>query len=250
MLVVCLLLMTTACGRKGALIYPDMLAPAATTAVTAFQSGSVIKLQFILSGKDQGGRPVQGVTGVKISKRSVAEADQNNVCRNCTIDYRLFRTLYLEHLPATTQRIGNMLTMLDGDVSAGNTYSYSIVPFTAGGVDGASFATADVHVTAPSRAPLLKLESLPTEVKVHISMNPPVPGNLLGYNLYRTSVASERSYLPLNREPFNGNEYVDTTLERGVKYRYTARALIRRTSGESMESAESEEVEGMLKDDE
>ena len=94
-LVVGFALLATACGRKGPLIYPDMLVPAAPAAVTAQQSGSAVKLQFALPDKDRAGRPVKGVAGVKISKRST-EADQKEVCRSCTTDYRLFRTLYLD----------------------------------------------------------------------------------------------------------------------------------------------------------
>jgi hypothetical protein len=48
----------------------------------------------------------------------------------------------------------------------------------------------------------------------------------------------------------NVNEYVDSTLERGVSYRYRATAVILRESGVVAESSESEAVEGMLKDDE
>lgn len=248
-LVVGLSLMATACGKKGALIYPDMLAPAAPAAVTAQQSGSVVKLQFALPDKDRAGRPVQGVAGVKISRRS-ADTAQKDVCRSCMTDYRLFRTLYLDHFPADTQRFGNLLILLDSDVSAGNSYSYSIVPFTNDGVDGTSSPTADARVVTPLPAPALKIESLPTEIKLQISSQPLKSGSLLGYNLYRSPGASARSYQPLNREPLKGNEYVDSALERGVKYRYSARALIVLAPGDIAESAESDEVEGMLKDDE
>lgn len=242
-------LMATACGRKGALIYPDMLVPAAPAAVTAQQSGSSVKLQFALPDKDRAGRSLQGVAGVRISKRA-AETDQRDVCRSCMADYRLFRTLYLEHLPSTTQRFGSRLVVLDSDVSAGNTYSYSIVPFTADGVDGTSSPAVDVRMAPPLPAPVLKIESLPTEVKIQISIPPLIAGRLLGYNLYRSSGAAARSYQPLNREPLQGNEYVDGALERGVKYRYSARTLIMQASGGIAESVESDWVEGMLKDEE
>lgn len=248
-LVIGMSLMATACGKKGPLIYPDMLVPAAPTAVAALQSGSAVKLQFALPDKDRAGRPVQGVAGVKINRRAV-EAAQKDVCRSCMTDYRLFRTLYLDHLPDNTQRFGNRLVILDGDVSAGNSYSYSIVPFTTDGVDGASSPTADVRVATPLPAPALKIESLPAELKLQISSQPLKFGRLLGYNLYRSSAATARSYQPLNREPLKGNEYVDAGLERGVKYRYSARALIMQASGDIAESTESTEVEGMLKDDE
>jgi predicted small lipoprotein YifL len=248
-LIVGLSLLTIACGRKGPLIYPDMLIPAAPAAVTAQQSGTTVKLRFALPDKDRGGRPVQGVTGVKISRR-VAEADQKDFCRSCMSDYRLFLTLYLDHLPVTAQRYGNRVVLIDGDVSAGYSYSYSIVPFTADGVDGASSPTADVRVTPSLPAPAVKIESFPTEVKLQFSSQPPVSGRLFGYNLYRWQAATVRLFEPLNREPLKSNEYIDGGLERGVRYRYSARVLMVLESGDVVESAESQEVEGLLKDDE
>ncbi len=242
-------LMATACGKKGALIYPDMLVPAAPAVVSAQQSGSVVKLQFTLPEKDRAGRPVQGVAGVKISRKA-AETAQKDVCQSCMTDYMLFQTLYLDRLPTNVQRFGNRLVVLDGDVSVGNSYSYSIIPFTADNLDGASSAVSIVRVATPVPAPFLEIESLPTEVKLQISSQPLISGSLLGYNLYRSSATTARSYQPLNREPLKGNAYVDAVLERSVKYRYSARALIVTTSGDIAESLESQEVEGMLKDDE
>ncbi|MDD2309164.1 MAG: hypothetical protein PHH91_06235 [Desulfuromonadaceae bacterium] len=248
-LLAALLLVTPACGKKGPLIYPDMLLLAAPAAVTVQQSGAAVKLQFALPEKDRAGRPLRDVAGVKISRR-VTDAVKKDLCQSCMADFRLFRTLYLDHLPTDTQRFGNRLVLLDGDVTAGNLYSYSIVPFTADGVDGASSSTASARVAAPLPAPVLKVESLPTEVKLQIYSQPPRSGQLLGYNLYRRSVTAARSYQPLNREPLKGSEYVDAAPERGVQYRYSARAVIVSESGDMIESAESNEVDGMLKDDE
>ncbi len=249
LLVVGLSVMTTACGRKGPLIYPDMLVPAAPSAVTAQQRGAAVKLQFTLPDKDRAGRAVQGVAGVKIS-RLAAETVQNDVCRSCMTDFRLFRTLYLENLQADTQRFGSLLILLDSDVSAGNSYSYSIVPFTSDTIDGASSAVATVRMATVFPAPAIKIESYPTEVKLLISIQPQVSGRVLGFNLYRSSGTSAHSFQPLNREMVNGNEYIDATLERNVKYRYLARALVLQVSGDVAESLESPEVEGMLKNDE
>ncbi|OGU13777.1 MAG: hypothetical protein A2076_15375 [Geobacteraceae bacterium GWC2_53_11] len=243
-------LVATGCGKKGPLIYPDMLVPAAPSAVIVQQSGSAVKLKFSLPRKDRAGRPVDGVAGVKISRRTTG-ADQKDVCRSCTTDYILFRTLYLDSLPADTQRIGGQLILRDSDVNAGNIYSYRIVPFTADRVDGVSSAQADARVDSPLAAPGLKIESFPTELKLFLSYSTTLKsGRLVGYNVYRSSGTAPQSHLPLNSDPVMGKEYVDTGLERGVKYRYSARAVVMRASGGVAESIESREVEGILKDDE
>lgn len=249
LLLIGLSMITGACGKKGALIYPDMLVPAAPAAVTAQQSGASVKLQFVVADKDRGGRPLHGISGVKISRRAI-EVGQKNVCTSCLADYRLFQILYIDHLPANTQRFGNRLILVDDNVSAGNRYSYLVVPFTSDSVDGISSSAAEVHVITPLPAPDLKIQPFPTEVKLQFSSQPLISGALLGYNLYRWSAVTARLYVPLNREPVKGNEYVDSNLERGVKYRYSVRELIQLASGDIVESAESNEVEGMLKDDE
>lgn len=251
LLVVAFSSMVTACGKKGPLIYPDMLVPAAPVSATGYQSGPFVKLQFILTDKDKAGRPVQqGVTGVKIRRKGV-ETVQKDVCRSCLTDYLLLQTVYLDHLSGTAQRIGNQVIYLDSEVKAGNSYSYLVTPFMGDGTDGASATIADIRVTTPLPGPELKIESLPTEVKITFSGEPPVAGRLLGYNLYRTTGdGGNRSYQPLNKQPLKNSEFVDSNLERGVKYRYIGRTVITLTAGSIAESLESHEVEGMLKDDE
>lgn len=249
LLVVGLSLMATACGRKGPLLYPDMLVPAAPVAVTAQQSGSVVKLQFALTDKDRAGRAMHGVAGVKII-RNVAETVQKDVCRSCMADYKPFQTLFLDHLSTNAQRFGNSLIVIDSDVVSGNSYSYRIAPFTVDGVEGSLSPPVKVRVATSVPAPVLKIESLPAEIRLQLSVHPLIAARMLGYNLYRSSGATARSYLPLNRGPLKSNEYVDGAVERGVKYRYAARTLIVRPSGDIAESAESDVVEGMLKDDE
>lgn len=242
-------LVAAACGKKGPLIYPDMLVPAAPSAVSAIQSGTAVKYQFVLPGKDRAGRPVSGIAGVKISRRATSTG-QMEVCRSCMTDYLLFRTIYLDHLPTETERIGGQLILRDSDVSAGNIYSYRGVPFTADLVDGVPSLTADARVDAPLPAPRLKIESFPTELKLSFSSTAQKAGRVLGYNVYRSSGTSPRSFLPLNREPVKADEYVDTGLERGVKYRYSVRALIARGEGNVAESIDSPEVEAVLKEEE
>jgi predicted small lipoprotein YifL len=246
--VVGLSVMASACGRKGPLIYPDMMIPAAPAAVSAQQSGSVVKIKCTLPDKDRAGHQVKDIAGVKISRQTTA-SDQKNVCRACTTDYAPLQTYYLNSLPPTAQRFGSRLIALDSDVSEGNSYSYRIVPFTADGIDGASSMISTVRMEVPLVPPQLKLESFPTEIKVHITSQPYLNGRLLGYNLYRQLVAGNQSYQSLNQELLKDGEYVDRTLEQGVKYTYSARAVVMPISGDIAESSESQAIVGGLKED-
>ncbi|MDU0457169.1 MAG: hypothetical protein RW306_00430 [Geobacteraceae bacterium] len=242
-------LAVTACGKKGALVYPDMLVPAAPPALSAMQSGAGVKIQFVLPSYDRAGNRLNNLSGLKINKR-LSDASPEQKCRSCMEDYRLFRKLYLDLLPDGTERSGNRMVVLDGDVSDGKFYSYFVVPFTKDGVDGAPSPQVTVQVAQAVLPPILHAESHPTEIKLEFVSLPPLEGVAVGYNLYRTMQKNGFSHMPVNREPLTGKEYVDSGLARGTSYRYLVRSVVRLPSGAMIEGHVSNEVEAMLKDDE
>jgi predicted small lipoprotein YifL len=249
---ICLLSATvllTACGKKGPLIYPDMLVPAAPAEVAAQQRGTSVKLSLVIPSKDRSGRNLAGLTGVKILKRD-EPAEQSPGCSACATDFATFRNLSLEPLPSDVQRYGGLLLLLDSDVQAGRRYTYRFQAFTKDNQEGA-VSTADATVVAtPPAPPVLKVISQPTEILLDLSGIELREGTLVGYNLYRAVKGDSFSLLPLNREPFSGSRYVDQGLERGVIYTYVARSMVRQSSGSMVESAASNQVEARLADDE
>lgn len=239
----------TACGKKGALVYPDMLVPAAPTAISGIQSGAGVKLQFDLPTSDRSGNRLNDLAGLKISKR-VSDPAAEPSCPACMDDYHLFRQIYLDLPPEAAERLGNRLAILDGEVSAGKLYTYIAVPFTKDGTDGASSAVISTQVVQAVLPPILSAESHPTEIKLSFVSLPPLDGSLVGHNLYRSTQSGTFSHLPVNREPLIGKVYSDSGLARGTIYRYQARGVVRLPSGTIVESHVSNEVQGMLKDDE
>jgi hypothetical protein len=107
-----------------------------------------------------------------------------------------------------------------------------------------------VSLVQPTPPPVLLAESFPTEIKISFVSLPPVAGRFIGYNMYRTTKSDIVSYLPINREPLTEKDYIDSALERNVKYHYSARTLLKLESGNVIESQTSNVVEGMLKNDE
>jgi hypothetical protein len=120
---------------------------------------------------------------------------------------------------------------------------------SAEGADGASSATVVAQVEAPAPAPAVKIELFPTEVRLQITSKN-LNGSHYGFNVYRSAGVESMPFQPLNREPFQEKTYVDGTLLRGIRYRYVARELSKQKSGDVVESVESQEAAGMLKDDE
>jgi predicted small lipoprotein YifL len=248
----CLLLIAialTACGKKGPLIYPDMLLPAAPADVSIQQTGTSMKLSFTVPSKDQAGRNLAGLAAVKILKRD-EPTGQSPGCSSCTTDFALFRKLNLEPLPSGTQRIGGLLLLLDGDVQPGRTYTYRVSAVTKDDQDGPLSAPVAVAMVTATLPPVVQVVSQPTEIQIEFVGLPPREGVVLGFNVYRSLKGEPFSLLPLNREPLTGNRFTDVGLERGTSYVYAVRTVVRLPAGGRVESGLSNEVEGRLKDDE
>jgi predicted small lipoprotein YifL len=246
LLISMVLLSVCGCGKKGPLLYPDMLVPAAVTALTASQSGASVKIAFELPDKDLAGRPLRDLAGVTVFKRVESSLQQPD-CPACTDDFHLFRKVYLD-LPDTTRIYGNKVVLLDGETSRNTAYSYYVVPFVRDNSVGANSAPVRVRVTPPPLPPVLQALPTPTEIKLEFVALAPEEGTLAGYNVYRWGKDEPMPYLPLNKEPLTGTAYVDSGLERKVTYHYVVRAVVRMPWGGIAESGASNEAEGALEE--
>jgi predicted small lipoprotein YifL len=253
-LLVGLLFVTTValsgCGKKGPLIYPDMLAPAAPGAVTVRQAGRVMKLSFDIPQKDRAGRGLNNLAGLMIFKRA-STTGQAPGCNACTEDFALFRKLFLDLPPAdrSLQRFGNRMLLLDGDVRIGDDYSYSVTPFTKDATQGQASLPVKASMVQPPPPPLLKALPEPTEIQLVFSAPLPQQGKFIGYNLYRAVKGEPLPFVPLNREPLGGKSYIDIGLGRNTSYVYAARTLVMIPNGELVESELSNEVVTQLVND-
>lgn len=244
-----LLLSVTACGKKSPLVYPDMLVPAAPSDLSIQQSGRSLKLSFVLPSKDLAGRAIGGVSGVTILKRDEAPG-QGAVCPSCTTDFFLFRKLNLELLPADSQRYGSLLIVLDGDVQTGRSYTYRVSTLTSERQEGALSPPQSAVMALAPLPPVLQAVSQPTQIQLEFVGLPPVEGVIAGYNIYRTIKGQPLPLLPLNRKPLSANRYLDEGLNRGTTYVYAVRTVVQLPTGARVESGQSNEAEGRLKDDE
>lgn len=240
-------LLLAACGKKGPLIYPDLLVPEPPATVTLRQSGVGMKLSFVLPQKDLAGHPLTDLAGVKVLKRETL--NQGEECNACTDAFRLFRTLYVDIQDDSVRRYGSMIMVLDSDVTATRNYAYRVVSFTKQGVEGQGSAPVTAVMVPPPRSPVLTAIPAPTEIVLQFDGRPAM-GTFVGYNLYRVPKGEAMPFLPLNKEPLPGNSYTDSGLDRRLTYRYAARTVVRMPTGELVESILSNPVEAALKDDE
>lgn len=237
-----LALSATACGKRGALVYPEMSAPAAPEDIVVRQTGESIRLSLRMPRKDLAGRSLPDLAGVTVYRQE----EQGATCSSCATDMPLYRTIYLDYPGSDVQREDERLVVLDSRVEAGTTYLYSLQGFLRNGTGGA-FSTASRVALGPALpAPSLRATETPTEVRLSISATPPGSGQLVGFSIYRAVKGAPFPYVPLTKEPVPGPDYLDFGLQRGVNYSYSARSVIRTGRGETIESAASNVVEAKL----
>lgn len=239
----------TGCGKKGPLIYPDLLVPSPPTSVAVRQSGPGIKLSFVIPDKDRAGQSLKGVAGIKILKRET-QPGQEPACKACSDDFKLFKVLYLDKLDINARRYGDFVIIRDSDVSAGRDYGYKVVPFMKNGADGEPSEPASVTMQLAPPPPVIKAVSNPTEILLTFSELPLKEGKFAGYSIYRAVKGEDMPYLPINKTPITGNTFTDSGLKRRVTYNYAARVVVRMANGTLVESALSNEVSGGLTEEE
>lgn len=243
-----MIMLIAGCGRKGPLIYPDMLVPEAPADVAAQQAGPGMKLSFMMPRKDLAGQNLTNLSGLDILKRETTPVKGDD-CDTCKEAFRLFRKLYIDFQDEGVRRYGSLLVLMDSDVRIGSVYTYKVVPFTRDSLDGAASAPVTAAMLQPPPPPALSAVFTPTEVKLEFAGGAPLMGTLAGYNLFRVDKGEPMPFLPLNKLPLPGTIHTDSGLERGVTYRYAVRSVVRMPSGEILESALSNIVEGALKDE-
>jgi len=239
-----MVILLTACGKRGALIYPDQLTPAAPADVRVGQLDTVVKLSFQLPQKNQAGKDLVDLAGVDIYKRSAISGVSQD-CTACTVDYALFKKVYLNLPDSRIIRNSGQMTLLDGDVRNDRDYSYYIIPFTTDSLAGRPSQPVTIAVAEAPVPPKLKAAAEPTEIRLFFE--PTVQqADVAGYNLYRAEKGQPLTVFPHNKELIKGNSYIDSGLKRGVSYAYAVRAVVKRTNGALAESGLSNQVEARL----
>ena len=242
------LLFTTACGKKGALIYPEMVAPAAPTDFSAHQTGSEVRISFQLPQKDIAGRPLSSLAGVNLFRQG-SDTQQGGTCMACSSPFSLFKTVYLDSTGNAVQRYGDRFIVLDNQVYPETDYAYYVQSFLHDGAYGTASLPVKVSVVPAIGPPVLKAVSKPAEVHLDLFAPDPAAGVFVGFSIYRTIKGMPFSYLPLTKDPIASSTYLDFGLQRQTVYTYKAKTVVRMANGVFVESDDSNEVEAQLSEE-
>ena len=249
LVLVLLLILLTACGKKGPLVYPEMLVPSAPSAIEARQIGAAVRVGFDIPSRDLAGRQLSQLSEIKVYKRD-EPGDLEQTCNSCTADFVMFRAISLDSQQQPVQRYGNRLVYLDEKVEFDHSYTYRLAALTKDGQEGSLSAPVRVRMLPVSVAPILKATSYPTEIVLEIMDQAAKGGELLGYSIYRSVKGEHYPYIPLTNAPVRNSRYVDNVLDRDRTYVYRVRRAVISDTGVVSEGVVSNEAEGRLKNDE
>jgi len=238
-----LLLTLCGCGKKGALIPPEALAPAPIADLALAQKGGYFQVSWSAPTRQQGGATLDDLAGFVLLRRMLLPADLD--CEECPDAYAERARVDLDY-PGEARRIGNLLLFDDHDLKRGGNYQYKVRSYTAGGTQSSDSNRARHAVISPPLPPVLEALSSATGVVLAFVALPPEQGKLVGYNVYRAKTGAPMPLASLNPLPVTANKYEDKELLIGVSYDYTVRSVAAAPNGETAESAPSNLVQGTM----
>lgn len=233
------LLILSACGRKGALMPPEALVPAAVQDLKVQQSGELFRISWSAPSKEKGGRPLRDLSGFRLFKRIIA--GDGTDCAACDDAWKLLAEVDAAN-PGETARSGATFINFDRKVPVGQTSQYRLLVLSRSGGFSAPATSPLIKAQPPLPAPALKGEVLPAAIKLEFAFAPQPEARLAGFNVYRRTDKTVPALLPLNAAPLTASAWEDTQVEFGRSYHYSVTALLL-VNGESVESRRSEEIE-------
>lgn len=243
LLLVSVLVLMSGCGKKGPLLYPDMLVAQPPQQLKVEQSGSRLRLTFDLPEKDLSGRKLEDLEAVLVGRRVYQELD----CISCQDQYQNLQKID-PVLPAPAQRHGNRIVLIDADVRAGERYQYRLQTVQKGGITGNATVTAVTALLSPPAAPGLKASvAFGGFVVLDITGMLSQGTSLVGYTVYRAE--GDGVLVPITSLASDVTHYEDQSIQRNHTYRYAVSTVVKRSDGVVAESELSAPVTLTVADD-
>jgi predicted small lipoprotein YifL len=231
----CLLL--TACGRRGPLVPPEALVPAAVKDLQVVQRGDGLQIAWTIPSRLVSGGRLEGLAGFKVMR---ADAAVGGACQDCSA-FSLLKVINLDYLEGAS-RFGDRLFYRDTTAREGSTYNYRVVAHTRDGVEGKPSPPVRGTVRQTLPAPALRAVATPTSVLLTVAVGQlPAGSDFDAIALYRAREDNPFPLTPLTRLSTLEATFEDQRVEQGVRYRYAASVQVR-ISGDVQESALSDAV--------
>jgi len=232
--------LSAACGKKGPLIPPDGFAPPPVSALQVVQQGENFRISWLAPEQNYRGPSGTDLAGFRLYRREIkAPGDE---CPTCGADDLLIRTVDLEYLQDAV-RIGNLFVVVDGDVKPGKSYQYLVTAFEKNGAENRDSGRVKRKKVAPPPAPVVRTAEAPGGLMLEWATVQFGTGTLSGYNVYRLRPGERYAFRPITPAPGKEPRYEDLRMEPDTAYRYQVRTVAL-VDGETVESDPSPQVEG------
>jgi len=238
LLLLLLLILAGACGKKMTPLAPDKVLPAAVREFRLSQEGEAVVLSWLLPRENLLGQPLTQVGGCRVYRAEAKGVEANLACPS---DFVMLADIDLAY-PREGEVQGEALVYQDRALVPERRYWYRVAAYDQDGYLGAWSRVLTRAWGVLPRAPRdLKAEAGDKVVRLswlpvtQLQDGSPIK-DLAGYRIYRRAAAD--GWLRLNPEPLPLNSFEDLAVFNEVSYTYKVRA-VRRLGGELLESADS-----------
>lgn len=227
------------CGKKGPLIYPDLLLPEAPVAMRTEQFGNSLKVSMDLPGRNKVGKKVAKLGAVKLERRESALSEQD--CRACPAEFMLIKSVDLEY-PAPAELSGTRLAVVDTDLSKDKQYHYRAYAVLKDGGNGQPSApVAGRLYPAPAR-PVIKGSSQVGSIRLLMDLQT-YDGEFAELQIFKSLKGEPESAVPTFKLSSAVQEFEDSAVLPGKRYQYAVRVVFRKPDNVLVYSELSEIVE-------
>jgi predicted small lipoprotein YifL len=244
LLLLSVLVLLSACGKRGPLVAPETLVPAPIKDLKVEQKGNRFQVCWSAPGREEWGGPLTDLAGFRVFRREVLPPDED--CETCPSAYRQVKTVDPEYL-RDVLRYGSLYCFFDTELTDGKTYQYKVISVDAEGASSQDSNKVRRKKAAPVPPPRLSAVPAPRGVMLQWKQDAlPVGGVLEGFAVYRRQEGEGFMPLsPLTVVKADAAGFEDPGMEHGMPYRYAVRTVAV-IDGEKVESDLSNEVEGMF----
>jgi uncharacterized protein len=238
-LIIVLVILAAACGKKMMPLPPDKVLPAPVRQFQLTQEGDSLVLSWLLPRVNLLGQPLTQVQGCRVYRAEVRGVSAETPCPSTS--FVLYADIDLAY-PLKGEVRGEALMFQDRELVPDRRYSYRVAAYDQDGYLGGWSPTL-THVWGwLPRAPG-DLKAVAGDKVVGLSW-PPVSQlsngsparDLAGYLIYRRS--GDGAWIKLRPEPATQTAYQDVAVLNEVEYTYKVQA-VRRLGGELLASQDS-----------
>ncbi|MDD2337041.1 MAG: fibronectin type III domain-containing protein [Geobacteraceae bacterium] len=236
-----IVLLLVACGKRGPLVLPEALVPAAINDLRVEQKGNRFLVCWSRPGKEEWGGFLENLAGFRVFRRDVLPPDQD--CEECPNAYRVVKLIDPEYLQDVFQ-IGSRYCFFDSELQNRNTYQYKVVSFNKDGATSKDSNKVRKTKLVPPAAPVLSAMKTPDSVILQWKIPSATQGESLeGFSLYRKQGNEVMPLSPIATLKADSTSFSDPHMEYGVLYYYAVRTIAK-IGPDLVESDLSNIVEG------